>query len=312
MNAIKETFLLRAPVVLISGETGCGKSYYAKQIYIQSTIGKEQFVTVHLAALSESLIESELFGHEKGSFTGATQTKVGYFEKCGDGTLFLDEIGELSLEAQKKLLYLLEERRYSPVGSTQEKIFRGRIIAATNCNLPELVHQGKFRQDLYYRLLLAQFEIRPLRDRREDFHHLLEEINHSLAEKYKVKKMALGCGFSQWGMSYSWPGNIREMKNLLEYFYLRGEEVAELSKLPRWIAKQDKEKGSCSLDYTQGLEKFEDTFFRQALEHFNGKINETARQIGISKSTLIAKVRKYGINTWDIKSRHFSSAQGYA
>ncbi len=314
MDLSKELHLLRAPVVLLCGETGCGKGYFAQQIFTASSVSKDSFMTVHLAALNESLLESELFGHEKGAFTGAVNAKKGYVEKCGFGTLFLDEIGELSLEAQKKLLYLLEERCFSPVGSTQQKKFNGRVIAATNRHLPDLVKQGKFREDLFYRLMLAQYTIAPLRQRPDAILPLIEQINQQMARQYQRPPLRLGEDFVHWAKRYSWPGNIRELKNVLEYFFLRDEVWLKSEKLPPWVAAA----GACqtnsqerqSMDYTISLEHFEGQFFRKALEVFEGRVNETARQVGISKSTLIAKIRKYGINTWEIRSRCF--AQGFA
>lgn len=307
------SYVLRAPIVLLTGETGAGKSHLARQIFNQSTRWKERMVTVHFGAINESLIESELFGHERGAFTGATQAKCGLVEKCGDGTLFLDEIGELSSESQKKLLYLLEERRFSPVGSTVERQFSGRIIAATNRDLAKMVDQGKFRQDLYFRLQMAPLDIQPLRYHQAQLVALFKKLSNECAKSYLRPELSIDEAFAQWVQSYRWPGNIREMKNLIEYFYLRDENRFDLKHLPEWTKAKAAEgvtQEFAPLDYNCGLEQFEGRFFRQALVHFKGRVNETARQVGVSKSTLIAKIRKYGINTLEIRSQQF--VQGYA
>lgn len=154
---------IKAPL-LITGETGTGKSYLARELFNQSSICKEKFLTVHLASLKEDLIESELFGHKKGAFTGALENKAGYLFEVGTGTLFLDEIGELSLEAQKKLLYLMEEKKFTPVGSNSALDFRGRIIMATNQDLKQLVSERRFREDLFYRISTFHLQLKTLRD----------------------------------------------------------------------------------------------------------------------------------------------------
>lgn len=298
--------LLNSPVVLITGETGTGKSVFAKKIFNNSKCNNQKFVTAHLASISEQLIESELFGHEKGAFSGAVSTKKGYIEQANFGTLFLDEIGELSLNAQKKLLYLFEEKKYCKVGSTIAQNFSGKIIAATNMDLEKKVAEGKFREDLYYRLLMSRKEMVPLRDKIDRIKDYINTISIELARKYSSPPIKFQYSFYNWCREYSWNGNMRELKNTIEYFYL--EELISVDKksLPKWLINSKKvvpiKAKRNNYSYYAFLEKCEKTYFKEVLEHFEGKVNETARQIGISKSTLIAKIKKYGINTFQIKA----------
>lgn len=302
----KKLFAVSAPI-LLCGETGTGKSRLAKLIHEESPWAHKKFLTVHLSSLSESLLESELFGHVRGSFTGALADKKGYCETVEDGTLFLDEIGELSLEAQKKLLYLLEEKRFAPLGSCQSKVFRGRIIAATNKDLRLLVSQGKFREDLFFRLRVFTHTLSPLREEKALILKLAEKFLREFS-KSQGKTLSLNEKSSDSLLSYSWPGNIRELKNAMEYAsYSIGPEIS-LSDLPSWLieASQSEREVISSeqypLDYHAALESFEKSYFHYVAHHFQGKINHTARELNMSKSTLISKFRKYGVNIWQIRA----------
>lgn len=288
--------------ILINGESGTGKSCIANEIYSKSSINKTKFLTMHLASIKEELFESELFGHRKGAFTGAIENKIGYLEAIGDGTLFMDEIGELSLEAQKKLLYLLEEKVFVPVGGTSTKIFKGRLIFATNKNLAELVKMGTFREDLYYRLLIFQLTIPPLRD---NILKLRKKINHFFnlfKNKYQKNTAELTIELEEFLEGYNWPGNIRELKNCLESIVAMSESIQiGVECLPLWITEKNNEENIKKMNgnsyYSQAMEQYEEYYLRQMLLKYGGRVNETARQIQISKVNLINKAKKYQINT---------------
>lgn len=301
---------LSAPL-LITGETGTGKSFLAKKIFDSSRIYKEKFITVHLASLKEDLLESELFGYKKGAFTGAVEVKNGYLKDVGNGTLFLDEIGELSLDAQKKLLYLLEEKKFTPLGSTQSQDFCGRIIMATNKNLKALVDQGLFREDLYYRVAVFKLELPTLRENPE----LLSQSIQELLSKLKITYQRPYCHLSEEALDYlvkaPWKGNFRELKNTLEYAVVMSEErQIKRSDFPQNAPTleahpKNQEKDfieSFPLDFNQSLELFEKMYLQAILEKNGGKVNDTARRLGMSKTTLIQKAKKYQINTLKIRS----------
>ena len=297
--------------ILLTGETGTGKSRLARVIHQVSRRRERRFVTVHLASISEDLLESELFGHVRGAFTGAIADKKGYCELVGNGYLFLDEIGEISVAAQKKLLFLLEEKKYLPVGSCCERKFAGQIIAATNRNLEKMVEQGEFREDLYYRLLLYSYRLPPLRENPRQLEQMIWQFWVENKERFGRLELQMEDQCLNVLRSYHWPGNIRELKNCMEYLVNCSDKVTRMENLPHWLqyGLEDKRKkgpravnlSQFPLDYHQALENFEKLFLHEALTKFNGKISLTARELHISKSTLIAKVRKYGINIWDIK-----------
>lgn len=300
-NNLKKFYNISAPI-LISGETGTGKSCLARKIYEHSIINKEKFLTLHLASIKEELFESELFGHKKGSFTGAVESKNGYLKEVGGGTLFLDEIGELSLEAQKKLLYVLEEKKFVPVGSVISNDFNGRIIFATNRNLQRMVKNGEFREDLYYRLMIFQINLQPLRASQIDLKFKIKEFFDLYINLYKKSERYLSNDLQKYLESYEWRGNVRELKNCMESLVALSE-TAEIkcSELPLWIRHNENNENvllaPLSSDYGEAMEKFEEQYLRHMFEKHGGKVNETARQIKISKVNLINKARKYHINT---------------
>lgn len=302
---------LRAPL-LITGETGTGKSYLARKIFNQSEIYKEKFLTVHLATLKEDLIESELFGHKKGAFTGAVENKNGYLYEVGEGTLFLDEIGELSLEAQKKLLYLMEEKKFTPVGGQVALDFKGRIIMATNKNLGQMVKEKLFREDLYYRIKVFHLELRPLRENKEVLIKEIENILASLKKQYHAPYTMLGPEALDYLVNKEWKGNFRELKNALEYAIVLGRKnKIEVCDFPAEVSALEKpEIESLAFleafpeDFHAGQELFEKLFLENWLLKNTGKVNETARRLGISKTTLIQKAKKYRINTLKMRADH--------
>lgn len=278
--------------ILILGETGVGKEYFAKETYANSN-HKNIFIKVNCGAIPESLIESELFGYEKGSFTGASQRKIGYFEAAEGGTVFLDEIGELSMYAQTKLLRVLQEKTLMRVGGTSEIKVNFRLVAATNKDLEKEVEKGNFRQDLYYRLNLIQLRIPPLRERKEDiisfakffikkFEQELGEEGHYLSEDTLL-----------WMMEYSWPGNIRELENVIHRAVLLAEDE-EIHIEPIKKAK-GKILGNTKVDT---LEEMERKYILQILDLCNGKISGpggAAELLGIKRTTLTSKMEKLGI-----------------
>jgi len=309
-RVLQKSINLSAPL-LITGETGTGKSFLAKNIYDLSRIHKEKFLTAHLASLKEDLLESELFGYKKGAFTGAHETKNGYLKEAGNGTLFLDEIGELSLEAQKKLLYLLEEKKFTPLGSTQSLDFCGRIIMATNKNLKNLVDEGLFREDLYYRVSVFKLELPTLRGNPE----LLESSIKDLLSKLKIHYQRPYSYLSNEALSFlknqEWKGNFRELRNALEYAVVMSEDRQivvkdfphNLSAAPLALKTQEKAFiESFPQDFAQSLELFEKMYLAAILVKNGGKVNDTARRLGMSKTTLIQKAKKYQINTLKMRS----------
>lgn len=278
--------------ILIYGETGVGKEYFAKEAYANSN-HKNIFIKVNCGAIPESLIESELFGYEKGSFTGASQRKIGYFEAAEGGTVFLDEIGELSMYAQTKLLRVLQEKTLMRVGGTSEIKVNFRLVAATNKDLEREVEKGNFRQDLYYRLNLIQLQIPPLRERKEDilnfakffiqkFEQQLGESGHYLSEDTML-----------WMLDYSWPGNIRELENVIHRAVLlaEGDEIH--------IEPIKKAKGkTLGTVKVETLEEMERKYILQVLDLCNGKISGpggAAELLGIKRTTLTSKMEKLGI-----------------
>ncbi len=307
---------LRSPL-LITGETGTGKSYLTRKIHLISSYKNEKYIEVNLATISENLLESELFGHVKGAFTNATGDRKGYCELVGKGTLFLDEVAELSLQAQKKLLLLLEEKVYVPVGSCHRKRFMGRIIAATNRNLELMVENGTFRKDLYYRLMVFNHCLRPVRENEELLRELVLGIFKEYCDLLGKTNLIFENECFEYLLKYDWPGNIREIRNCIEYLVYFSEHVAGMQNLPEQIRKQEyslnkthvyRQTGKNPLNYREALDMFEEQYLNYTLRYYSGKVNMTAREIAMSKSTLISKVKKYGINIWEIKAESNNNA----
>jgi transcriptional regulator with PAS, ATPase and Fis domain len=301
---------LKAPI-LITGETGTGKSYLAKEIYQASHIHKEKFLTTHLASLKEDLLESELFGHKKGSFTGAVEGKNGYLKDVGNGTLFLDEIGELSLESQKKLLYLLEEKKFTPLGSTQAQDFTGRIIMATNKNLKSMVNAGEFREDLYYRVSVFELRLTSLRENPKFLQQSIFDVLNSLKISHQKPFAMLSDEALDFLLKERWKGNFRELKNFLEYAVVMTEgRVIKVTDFPQSELNDVRSENILSedfvdqfpCDYALSLEMFEKMYLQSVLKKYTLKVNETARRLKMSKTTLIQKTKKYQINTLKMRS----------
>lgn len=301
ISEIKRVFHLNRPL-LILGETGTGKSHFAKHLYQQMAV-KGAFVHINISAINPELIESELFGHAKGSFSGALNEYAGKFEAAENGILFLDEIGEIPLKLQAKLLTFLDDFTYYPVGSNRAKKFKGHLICATNKDLDNMVENGEFREDLYYRLRNFQCELRPLRG---DYSKVEDALNREWRRLFRGQDFAYRCsdGLWQFLLHYDWPGNYRELKSVVEFLSLKSEETQfRLEHLPGWIKRSTEvERKSESVqkvisvcDYRTALEEFEKNFLIQQLLANSWRINQTAREIGISKTTLIYKARKYNL-----------------
>ncbi len=302
----KKLVNLSAPI-LITGETGTGKSVLAKKIFNESHIHREKFLTVHLASLKEDLIESELFGYKKGAFTGAVDGQNGYLKEVGGGTLFLDEIGELSLEAQKKLLYLLEEKKFTPLGSTTVVDFRGRILMATNRDLEKMVSAGLFREDLYYRITVFKLELPSISEHTEILRDSIKTIFFELKSKYRKHQYSLPDQTLDYLLGLEWKGNFRELKNTLEYAVVmsEGPELG-ISDFPAKVGFSPKREESFISafpeDWSASLELFEKMYLEAMFDKHSGRVNETARRLGMSKTTLIYKAKKYQINTLKIRA----------
>ena len=277
--------------VLITGESGTGKELVARAIHSQSHRRGKPFVAVSCAALPESLLESELFGHEKGSFTGAYAQKRGKFEFANRGTLFLDEIGEMSANIQVHLLRVLEERAFTRVGGNEETRVDVRIISATNKDLKKAVLSGEFREDLYYRLNVVTIELPPLRERREDIPLLAEHFLNKFALENQKEVTGFSAEAMEFLLSCDWPGNIRELENAIERAVIlaRGDSI-KVDDLPRPSLSPAK-----SALQDRSLKEVERNHILRVLTETGGNCSEAARIMGISRTTLYNKVKEYGL-----------------
>jgi len=302
MKQLWKEILKTAPTnatVLIYGESGTGKELIARAIHNHSLRAKETFVQVNCAAIPEELIESELFGHEKGAFTGATERKSGKFEQADGGTIFLDEIGDMSLKTQSKVLRVLEEGEVQRVGSNKISKVDVRVIAATNKDLRKEISESKFRDDLYFRLNVVPIFSPPLRDKKEDIPLLVEYFCRNFAEESNFKLKKFSEEALQAMRQYSWKGNVRELKNVVERVIIMTEaEVIEKKNLPEHIKGQgkthlpDTSKIKTLKDFRELAEK---DFLLAKLENNNWNISQTAREIDTPRSNLYKKLAQYGI-----------------
>ena len=279
--------------VLILGETGVGKSTLARKIHKYSK--RQTYIQLNISSLNSSLIESELFGHRKGAFTGAINDSKGYFEEIGDGTLFIDEIGELSLELQAKLLSVFDEKIFYKVGSTAPKIFKGRLIFATNKNLSDEVRKGRFRADLYFRIRFFELHRPPLR-KNQDLLKIILDMTYDLSFKYK-RQIKYDSEVLHLFSQHLWPGNYRELMQTIEYLFILSKPLISKPDLPHWIQESaNNSTGVLSSNYNDALSSFERDYLTQVMIQNQGKINKTAISIGMSKVTLISKLKKYDID----------------
>jgi two-component system nitrogen regulation response regulator NtrX len=294
--------------ILITGENGAGKEVIARAIHLCSSRADSPFIDVNCAAIPETLIESELFGHERGAFTDAVSSRKGRFELARGGTLFLDEIGDMSLSAQSKVLRVIQEQKIERVGGEKTIETDVRIIAATNQDLEKACKEGRFRQDLFFRLNVIPIHVPPLRERPEDITMLLY---HFL--KILKKEPALETGALEALVSYDWPGNVRELKNLAERIavmhqgdIITGEDLQELCKNNKKSKKPQNTgsavpEGILDRNYNEAKDSFEKCYLEFQLSKNNGIISRTAEAIGIYPSNLHAKLRKYNITAVNIK-----------
>jgi DNA-binding NtrC family response regulator len=288
--------------VLITGESGTGKELVARAIHNLSKSNSYPFVPVNCGALPESLFESELFGHERGAFTGAVKTKPGLLEFAQDGTFFFDEVGELSPSLQVKLLRMLEDKKIRRVGGQNEIDINVRIITASNRNLEQAVKEKSFREDLYYRLSTIQIEVPPLRERADDIMPLAHHFLHEICSKEDVNGIKFSIEAEELLKSYSWPGNVRELQNIIgRTYYLCSDKIVQAKDLPLPISS---ESHGINLEFLnmnyknakeQILEKFEVEYLTHHLKKNNGNISHTAELCGMDRRTIHRFIKEYNI-----------------
>lgn len=280
--------------VLITGESGAGKELVARAAHEVSPLAGNVFLPVDAATLSGSLLETELFGHVKGAFTGAIENKKGLVRAADGGTLFLDEIGELSLEVQAKLLRLLQEQEIRPIGGTQPIKVNVRVLAATNRDLDAAVKEGKFRRDLYYRLKVVTIRLPPLRERKSDIPLLIQRF----VDKYAQDHFHLSDAVMDCFMRYNWPGNVRELENTIRgVVALKSSPAVYLSDLPSNLRQSDSlgaaHDPEDNPEAILPLEEVERRHILKVIEHTQGDLNAAARFLGISRTTIYRKLKQY-------------------
>ncbi|WP_319582654.1 sigma-54 dependent transcriptional regulator [uncultured Pseudodesulfovibrio sp.] len=301
--------------VLITGENGTGKEIVARSIHNQSGRADRPLVAVNCAAIPEELIESELFGHEKGAFTGAEKAQEGKFELADGSTLFLDEIGDMSLKTQAKILRILQEQAFEHVGGRKTIKVDVRVIAATNKDLAREIEAGNFREDLYYRLKVFPLELPPLRDRAGDIPLLIKDFMDTLVRQHGFKPIAFSPEAMDVLMQYRWPGNVRELKNFVERMFIMfaGDTVTadrlppEFKPTPRAATPNDVPAAEANplddlinqgpADLKQARADFEARFLEAKLREFDGNISQLAKAIGLERSSLYRKLKAYNIQT---------------
>jgi DNA-binding NtrC family response regulator len=284
--------------VFISGESGSGKELVAKAIHYGSPRANGPFVDVNCAAIPEGLQESELFGHEKGAFTGAHATHPGKFEQAAGGTILLDEIGEMSLSAQARLLRVLQERCLQRVGGTKNIALDARVLSSSNRDLAQLVGEGRFRQDLYYRLVVFPIELPPLRRRREDIPALVEHFLAKYAGDAGRRVTRVEPDALELLMRHDWPGNVRELENVIHRSLLvAAAPELKSDDLPRELtaARAGAAVAENGAGELRSLEQLERQAIESAIVHFGGNLSDAARQLGIGRSTLYRKLEQYGL-----------------
>lgn len=298
--------------VLIRGENGTGKELVARAIHFNSPRKDKPFMVVNCATIPQNLIESEFFGHEKGAFIGAEQRYIGRFQSTEGGTLFLDEIGKISLNMQVRLLRVLQEKKFTPVGSNREIKCDVRIIAASNQDLERMIERHEFREDLFYRLNVMPIQLPPLRNRTEDIPNLvayfIDKFNALHSRKFTSREIR---GIREDALNalrnYLWPGNIRELETIIERsFLLETSHYLTISSLPENLwpksgrsSMNETQSSTVAIDFHIQKEQFEKDFIVHALKRFSGRINQTATHAGIPKNTLLRKIKKYAINPGD-------------
>lgn len=303
-NVVNTTSVIAATdvTVHISGESGTGKEMFAHAIHLSSKRAAQPFVSINCAAIPENLAESELFGYAKGAFTSADKAFGGRILQAHNGTLFLDEIGELPAQVQSKLLRFLESKEIQALGCTRTQKVDVRIITATNCNLMQMVKEGRFREDLYYRLSVVPVELPALRDRASDIPLLLQHLTLQHAATHQLESPLYNKDAMKLIQKYSWPGNVRELRNFAERMLIlfSGKEVLA-SNLPAEFRQDQPHIGSSIQNLFKlpatgiSLDEVERSLFSQALETANGNQSKAARLLGISRDTFLYRMKKYSI-----------------
>jgi two-component system nitrogen regulation response regulator NtrX len=299
MRALRQQITVVAPTdgrVLIYGESGTGKELVARAIHAQSRRAAAPFVEVNSAAIPEELIESELFGHVKGAFTGATSAKKGKFELADGATLFLDEVGDMSANLQSKVLRVLEEQRFEPVGSATAITVDVRVIAATNKRLDSEIEQGNFRADLFYRLNVIPFELPPLRERLEDVPLLVEHFNQKFSQAYGKKPKQFATEVIEELQNYSWPGNVRELKNTIERVVIMHPAVKiSASDLPPHGKEEPPAASFRFPSFKEATDAYHREFIQKKLAEAEGNVSRAAELMGVDRSHLYRRMRALGI-----------------
>jgi two-component system nitrogen regulation response regulator NtrX len=304
IKKLKQQIKLVAPTngwVLITGENGTGKEFVARTIHLNSKRKDKPFVDINCAAIPEELIESELFGYEKGAFTGATTKKKGKFDLANEGTILLDEIADMSLKTQAKILRILQEQKFERVGGSQSIEVDVRIIAATNKKLEDEIKNGKFREDLYYRLNVIPIDVPPLRERREDIPLLVENFLQEFTKedkkiKKEIQKEAMDCL-----TMYNWPGNVRELRNIIERLVIMTpKRIISKDDLPLPIKSSVKDVNDDDAfkagNFKEAKSLFEKEFLLRKLTENNYNVSKTAEAIGIERTNIYRKLKTYDIN----------------
>jgi len=301
MKALRQQLALTAPTngrVLIYGESGTGKELVAHALHIHSARAQMPFVEVNCAAIPEELIESELFGHLKGSFTGASEDKTGKFQKADAGTLFLDEVGDMSLKTQSKVLRVLEEQRFEPVGSNKPVTVDVRVIAATNKHLEDEISKGSFREDLFYRLNVIPFYVPALRERTEDIPNLAHFFLEEFSAAYGRPPKEISAATMEVLLRYSWPGNVRELKNLVERLVIMcpGKRIEPAHLPPELFRMAPRTPLQPNATLHEARAAYEREFILRKLEENQWNMTRTAQALGLERSHLYRKMKSLGIS----------------
>ena len=302
MRALRKQIQIVAPTearVLISGESGTGKELVARALHYNSRRRNQAFVEVNSAAIAEELVESELFGHTKGAFTGAGAAKKGKFELADNGTLFLDEIGDMSPRVQAKMLRALEEQRFEAVGGTTAIQVDARVISATNQNLDELIESRQFRLDLFYRLSVIPFEVPPLRERLEDVPPLIEHFNRKFARAYNKKPKTFAAEAVERLQNYDFPGNIRELRNIIERVIIMNQaETINADDLPNFVHAPEtlSSRAFRFPNFKDAMDAYQREFILHKLHEAKGNVARAAELMNIDRSHLYRRMKSLGIN----------------